>query len=294
MTRFTQINLSELPAPDVIETLDYEAVLDDANTQLLALMPSLEDTLALESEPLRKLLEVTSYLVVLLRARVNDAASATMLATATGADLDNLAALFGVSRLVVSEATESVEATYESDEALRERAQLAPEAYTTAGSIGAYEYHARSADARVQDVSVTSPSPGVVLVSVLGDEADGTPASDLIGVVTAAVNAEDVRPLCDTVVVAGPEIVPYVVEATLTIGTGPDASVVVAAAEAALSSYVARTHAIGAIAARSGIIAALHQAGVLLVDLVSPASDILAGDTQAPYCTSFLIETVDA
>lgn len=294
MTRFAEIDLSQLPPPDVVETLNFEALLADAVAQLVALMPAIEDAVTLESEPLRKLLEVVAYRETLLRARINDASRATMLATATGADLDNLAALFGVQRLVLTAATETAAAVMEGDDALRARAQLAPEAYTTAGSIGAYRYHALSADARVRDVSVTSPAPGTVRVTVLGRDGDGTPPSDLLAAVAAAVSADDVRPLCDSVAIAAPEIVSYSVDATITVGTGPDATVVRAAAEAALTAYLTRTHAIGAIAARSGMLAALHQPSVLRVELTSPAADIETSDVQAPYCTSVAIALVEA
>ena len=184
-------------------------------------------------EPLRKLIELFTYITLLLRARINDAARATMLATATGADLDNLAALLGVARLVLDagdpSATPPIAATMEADDALRQRAQLALEGYTTAGSVGAYEFHARSADGRVSDVSVISPSPGDVLVTVLSTEGDGTASPELTDIVSQAVNAEEVRPLCDSVSVSAATILHYNVEATLEIAEGPDAGVVEAA-----------------------------------------------------------------
>ncbi len=289
MSRFSQIDLSQLPPPDVIETLDYETVLADALTRMAVLLPEVEATLALESEPLRKLIELVSYVVVLLRGRINDAARATMLATATGADLNNLAALLGVARLLITPATETTEAVYEADTALRLRAQLAPEAYTTAGSVGAYEYHARSADPRVADVSVTSPEPGTVLVTVLSTEGSGAPTADLLAAVTAAVNPEEVRPLCANVIVAGPVLLNYAVEAEIIVGTGPDASAVLAAAQAAVAAYAAATHRIGATVALSGVMAALHQPGVIRATLAAPLADLVADDVSAPNCTDITI-----
>lgn len=289
MTRFSAIDLSKLPPPDVIEALDYDAVLSDALERMAALMPEVAEALALESEPLRKLIELISYLVVLLRGRINDAARATMLATATGADLDNLAALLGVARLVVSPATDTAPAVLESDTALRARAQLAPEAYTTAGPVGAYEYHARSADARVADVSVTTPEPGSVLVTVLCVDGDGTPTPDLLATVQDALSVEHVRPVCANVIVAPPQLVSYSVAAEITVGTGPDAGVVLAAAQAAAAAYVQATRRLGATVARSGLMAALHQAEVLTVSMPAPAADIVCGATSAPICTEIAI-----
>lgn len=99
------INLSLLPPPDVVETLSYESILAGHKQRLISLYPAADQAaiaavLTLESEPLTKLLEEMSYAELTLRARVNSASRAVMLASATGADLDNLAALFGVVRLV--------------------------------------------------------------------------------------------------------------------------------------------------------------------------------------------------
>lgn len=298
MSRFAQIDLSQLPPPDVIETLDFETALDAGLASLSAAMPELADVLALESEPLRKLVEMFIYRELLLRARINDAARAVMLATASGADLDNLAALLGVARLIITPADESVTppvpAEMESDSALRQRTQLALEGYTTAGSRGAYEFHARSADGRVADISVTMPAPGEVLVTVLARDGDGTPPADLLAIVDAALSADEVRPLCDQVAVAGPTLVPYQVTATLDVATGPDASIVLSNAEAAVADYVAQTHALGATVAISGLLRALHQAGVVSANLSEPVSDLVTGETSAPFCSQIEISVAGA
>lgn len=290
MSRFSAIDLSQLPAPDVVETIDYETLLSAVVAQLVEDYPDIEDVVQLESEPVRKLLEIMVYQAVLLRARVNDAGRAVMLASATGADLDNLGALYGVERLTITEADDSVspavDAVMEADDAFRARIQLAPEAYTTAGSAGAYEFHARAADARVADVGISSPSPGSVQVTILADSGAGTPDSELLAVVQAVLSADDVRPLCDTVIVAGPDIVTYSVVAEIEVAPGPDAATVLAAARAAVESYVASVHAIGATVAVSGLYAALHQAGVTRATLSAPAADIVCGVTQAPWCAS--------
>lgn len=293
MSRFAQIDLSQLPPPDVVEEIDFEDLLADAVGQLVARQPELAATIELESDPLRKQLEVVSYVATLLRARINDASRAVMLATATGADLDNLAALFGVARLVIVPADDTVTpptaAVMEGDDELRRRTQLSLEGFTSAGSRGAYEFHARSADGRVADVSVTSPNPGEVLVTVLANADDGTPPADLLEIVYAAVNADEVRPLCDQVTVAAPTILEYTVTAELEIADGPDASVVLSTAQAAVAAYVADTHAIGATVAVSGLLRALHQAGVISATLSAPAADIDAALTEAPYCTSVTV-----
>ncbi len=181
---FNPINLSKLPAPDVVETLDYELILQEMLADLRQRDPQFSATV--ESDPAYKILEVAAYRETLLRQRVNDAARSVMLGYAGGGDLDNLAAFFGVERL-----------EGEADSRLRTRAQLAIEGYTTAGPVGAYVFHGLSASELVKDIDVSSPSPGEVVVTVLSTEDDGMPAADVLAAVDAALNDDDVRPLTD-------------------------------------------------------------------------------------------------
>ena len=216
------------------------------------------------------------------------------MAYATGADLDHLAAFFGVSRALVSagdpQAQPPIPPTYESDARLRARAQLALEGYTSAGPVGAYVFHALSASPRVKDVQVQSPLPGDVLVTVLATDADGTPDAALIAAVDAALNGEEVRPLTDRVTVQAATVQPYSVEAALTFYSGPDAATVTAAALAAVTAYADAHHRLGHDITRSGLIAALHQPGVQNVLLTAPAADIVVDATEAAYCTAIDIQ----
>lgn len=293
MSGYSAIDLSLLPVPDVVETLDYEVILAAMKADLAARAPEVAAVLALESEPLVKLLEVCAYREVLIRARVNDAAQAVTLARATGTDLDNLAALFGVARLVINPgdplAVPPVAATLESDADLRRRAQLALEGFSTAGPEGAYVFHALSADADVLDVSATSPSAGDVLVTVLSRTGSGTAPAPLLATVQAALNADDVRPLCDNVVVQSAAIVSYAITATLFFYPGPDSAVVMAAAQAAATAYAAAQHRIGRDVTISGLHAALHQPGVQRVVLTSPSAALTIGSAQASWCTAITL-----
>ncbi len=285
---FTAVDLSRLPFPVVVEPLDYEriraAMLDDLRERWPAF-----DAL-LESDPAVKVLEVAAYRELLLRARINDAAKAVTLAYASGSDLDHIASLFGVARLLVTPAdpmaTPPRPAVYESDDDLRRRVQLAFEGFSTAGPDGAYLFHALSADGQVLDASVDSPAPGEVVVSVLSRTGDGSASPELVAAVQAALSAEDVRPLTDHVTVVSAQIVPYTVSATLTLYPGPDATVVLADAQARLSAHLAAHHRLGRDITRAGLIAALCTAGVQNVVLASPADDIAVTSRQAAWCTS--------
>lgn len=287
------INLTTLPMPAAVEVLSFEDILADMKAQMIAAAPELEAALALESDPLSKLLEVFAYRELLVRAAVNDKVRAVHLATATGSDLDHLAALFGVARLTVvpanPTATPPVAAVLETDTALRLRTQLSLDGFTTAGSRASYEYHARSASGQVADVKVDSPAPGAVRVTVLAADGDGAASPELVATVAAALTADDVRPLCDEVTVQSATIVPFAVTAALTVQAGPDSAVVVSAAQAELARYLAETRGVARAIRRSGIYAALHRPGVEFVNLISPAADVLIGATEAAHCTAVTV-----
>jgi phage-related baseplate assembly protein len=270
-----EIDLSRLPPPDVVEPLDYESILASMTGDFAARHP--EFSAWVESDPGLKLLEAAAYREFLLRARINDAARAVMLATAAGPDLDNLAALLGVER-----------GPAETDDRLRRRTQLSLEALTTAGSAKSYIGHALAADPSVADASAVSPAPGDVLVTVLGggEHGDGAAPAALVAAVREALSGETVRPLSDTLTVQSAVIIPFAVDAAIEVADGPDSTVVVDAARAAVEGYCREQHRLGGTIARSGIFAALHRAGVSRATLAAPARDVLCTSAQAPWPTA--------
>lgn len=285
----TAIDLSRLPAPDVVEALDFETILAARKADFLLRFPEFDAFV--ESDPALKLLEVCAYQELVLRQRVNDSARAVMLAFATGADLDQLGALFGVTRREISPADEETgtAAVMETDRDLRRRLLLAPDSYSVAGPTAAYMFHALKASGDVADVSATSPAPGEVVVSVLSKDGDGTAPQALLDLVEASVGADDVRPLTDEVTVQTAQIVPFAIDAQLTLYPGPDADLILATATAALDDLLARNRRIGIDITRSAIFAALHVAGVQNVQLVAPAADVVIAETQAAYAQAISI-----
>ncbi|MEN5016925.1 baseplate assembly protein [Erwinia sp. Eh17-17] len=292
------IDLSQLPAPDVVEALDYETLLAERKATLISLYPAdqqaaIARTLTLESEPIVKLLQENAYREIILRQRVNEAARANMVAFATGGDLDQLGVNNGVSRLTITPADDGaippVAAVMESDDDFRLRVAGAFEGLSVAGPTGAYEYHAKSADGRVADASAISPSPAVVTVTVLSREGNGTAPADLLAVVDAALNDENVRPVADRVTVQSAAIVDYRVDATLFIYPGPEAEPIRAAAEARLAAFVSAQRRLGRDIRQSALYAALHVEGVQRVQLNAPAQDVILDKTQAGYCTGYTI-----
>ena len=289
------IDLSLLTAPTVIESLNYEAILTERKQYLISLYPLAEQenitaTLALESEPIVKLLQESAYRELLLRNRVNTAAAAVMLAFAKGADLDQIGANYGCARLVITAADDTavptVEAVYESDDDYRYRIQMSLDSYTTAGSKESYIYHGLSADGDVKDIEPVSPSPGVVTIYVLSRTGDGSASEELIEKVGAALNEESIRPMTDQVTVQSAAILNYTIDAELVLLPGPDQSVVQAAAVSALTEYTEAQKKLGYDITLDGIYKALRQTGVQKVNLTTPQNHISIGSGQAGHCAS--------
>lgn len=289
---FSAIDLSKLSAPDVVETIDFETILAEWKADFLARHPEAAAELDLESEPVMKLMETGAYREVVIRQRVNDAARAVMTAFAQGTDQDHLAALIPLERKIIDpgdpEAIPPVDPTMEDNEEFRVRMQMAPEGFSTAGPDGAYIFHALSV-ASVRNASVASPSPGVVVVTVLGRDGDGIPDAQTIGEVETALSANLVRPFTDQVTTQAAQILTYTIEATLEFYDGPDKAVVLDKALEMAQAYADKRHALGDSITLSGVYAALHQEGVKKVNLTSPAADIAAQSHQAPYCTGITV-----
>lgn len=292
------IDLSRLPPPQIVDVPDFETLLAERKAAFVALYPvdeqdAVRRTLALESEPVTKLLQESTYREILLRQRINEAAQAVMVAYSMGNDLEQLAANCNVKRLTVvpadNDVVPPVTAVMEDDEALRQRIPAAFEGLSVAGPTGAYEFHARSADGRVADASATSPAPAEVVLTVLSREGDGTAVKDLLDVVEKALNSESVRPVADRLTVRSAEIIPYRVEATIFLYPGPEAEPVMVAAKASLQRYIASQTRLGRDIRRSAIYAALHVEGVQRVELTSPLEDVVLDKTQAASCTEWSV-----
>ena len=297
----TPIDLTQLPAPSVVEVLDFEAILAARKAHLVSLLPEAERAavtalLELESEPATKLLEENAYQETILRNRVNEAGKAVMLAFALDGDLDQLGANVNVARLTITPANPNamppVAAIMEDNDAYRLRIQEAPDGLSVAGPKASYEFHARSSDGRIKDASATSPAPAHVTVTVLANNDTGIADAALLATVARAVNAEDVRPLGDRLSVQAAQVIDYQIEATLFIGVGPEVPILLDAARANAVRVSQPRRPLGHSIYRSACSAAVHVEGVRKVVLTSPAADIELNATQAARCTAIKLNVV--
>ncbi len=293
MSLFTSIDLSELPPPSIVEDLDYEVILAATKSELQRIAPEIAVDSLLESDPVSKLLQVMAYREMHLRQRINESAQGVMLATATGANLDNLAALVNIQRLLLEpgDPDASIDPVYEDDDRLRARTQLAFEGFSTAGPRGAYLFHALSASALVKDAAVYSESPGEVEVRILSSEDNGIASSELLTEVASVLNADEVRPITDLVSVKSAEIVPYTINATLVLSPGVGSREVLESARAAAQAFIDKHSKLGSDISRAALFSALYHPGVQNIELHEPSSDILVEQSEAPFGT---IGTIDS
>lgn len=283
MARFVAdtLDLSRLPAPTVIKSIDYESILAERLAKLKVELPDW-DADTVEADPALVVQEIDAFREVLDKQRINEAAKAVMLPYAEKSDLDVIGSLFGVERLADEE-----------DEPYRRRIGLAPEAYASAGSAGAYEFHARSVSTRIVDVGVTCPRPGVAQVVLLfGADTSAADAAALVTAVNARLQSDEIRPLTDQVVVLVAEIVPFAVNVRISVPPGPDPSVIEAAAAKSLAALASGAYRVGRSVDASEISGAAWSSNARKVEVLSGAVSVT--EKQAPLCTSIVARAIVA
>lgn len=324
--RFTPIDLSKLPPPDVVEELNFEAIQARIIADYKDRYPKAELNLA--SEPVIKLLDVMAYRELMMRQRINEAARAVLLGTAPESEIEYLGERFNVKRQIVTpanpDAIPPVAQVKEDIERYRARIQLSLEGYSTAGPRGAYVFHALAASPDVKDVAVDSPRfewltltpeqkavlplgavvltcphtagldkplPGDVAISVLSATGNGTASDALNTLVLSKLSDEDIRPLSDRPRTLASTVQEYAVVAKLIVYRGPSPDSIEQAENKRLTEYVKAQHKLGLGSTLAGIIAALKVQGVHDVVLTTPTANIDVTLHQAAFCTAITLST---
>lgn len=266
--------LSSLPHPDVLERLDYEAILAemivDAEARFVAAGIAY-DVGQLEIDPVVIVLQAAAYRETLLRGRVNDAAArANLIAFAGGSDLDHQAAFYDVTRLADEE-----------DAALRKRVVLAIQGRSTGGPEERYAFIARSADIRVQEVAVYRVDGGPhIRVAIRSTDNGGVPDAEILDAVEAAVTAKGVAVVSDDIeVLSG---VTAIVDVAARIWLLPNAPITIFdGLEEHLRAVWEKESGMGFDLNISWIKARLHVAGVARIEVLSPAAPVVVDDNEA-------------
>lgn len=176
------------------------------------------------------------------------------------------------------------------DENYKERIKLSQSTKSTAGAESTYEYYAKSADANIEDVKVTSPQPCHVNILVLCKDGK-IPDENLIAKVQSAVTASNVRPLGDRVTVSGVEPVQYDIELTYYVPVAEENEVVEAieGEGGAIEKFIAWQRekigrAINPDRLRAEILKSeLQPVGAERVEIVSPAYQTLTSTQIAQW-----------
>lgn len=293
------IDLTSIPFPDVIETLEYEQILADHIAYFKQVWAAVRlgnpampdyDVEMLETDPVKIVLEASAYREMLLRARVNDAARALMLASSSRADLDQFAADFDMERLVVGRDADD-QPIYESDDDFRKRRQLAPGGYAAAGPEEAYRYFALSADGRIKQVEAVKGENNRCDIVLLGRDGNGSVGADVVTKVHDALSARTRRPLTDNVYVRSAAIVEQSIRIRVSVQTGPDPATMINRARDSVQAYAAKRASIGSVLRLDGIIGAAHANNSLeSVEVVEPAGDLDPGKFGAVYVPQVIVE----
>lgn len=349
------INISNLQKPDVLQVLDYETILNQNIENFKTLMP---DWIPLESDEFKLILEAFAYRELHLRAEFNNLANGFFLSTSTGADLDNYATFYNVTRLNGSKpyayyefslsdaltidlvipaglvltddtsvysgkllsdvtitagslkATGTVElqletktsdvkteiittplpyvveakatdmfangSNPETDEELRDRILLSMADKSTAGSEESYKSYTFDADERIEDVAVLNGGGGVVNVYYYSPVADAIMQTR----VDETLNATDVRPLSDVVVVAKATEIQYSITAELKILPNQDTATVYSNAIDSLTDGLNSLRQIGTDITLSEINDFLKVDGVKEVVVTAPTANVVIADNE--------------
>lgn len=273
-----QLDLGSLPAPDIIESLDYEQIVSQLKQQLIDRNSDYSELLALESEPLTIAVEAFAYRELLLRQQINEAVRSNLLAFAMGADLDQLGAFYGVGRQ-----------DGEPDEPLRLRIKERILGSSTAGGEAHYRFQAFSVSTDIRDIAVDSPQPGLVRVSVLAKT--GIEVEPLIKQVKARVAAPDVQVLTDTVEVVPTDLVPVDIVADITVEAGglPISQPLMTQA---FADIIEQQRRLGWDLAPSWIIRQLHSSSVKEVQLHQPAANVVIQPNQCILVNSITLNII--
>ncbi len=178
-------------------------------------------------------------------------------------------------------------ADIESDEAYRERIQIRPESFSVAGPSGAYEYWAKTANPAIVDVSVDSPAPVQVLITVLLS-GGVIPGASVLQQVSDVLNTSSVRPLTDQVTVQAPTAATYNINYTYYINRSreTDAEAIKAAVMAATSDYALwQKSRLGRDINPSQLTAKVMAAGASRISVTAPAYTVLSKSQVAQDAT---------
>ncbi len=274
--------LPNLPQASAIEVLSYEQTLAAMVQRLTDEFDAADvdyDVGNLETDPAKIQAQVSAYHEVNLRARINDAIKANLLAYAEDADLDHLAAFYDVTRL-----------TGETDDRLAQRIGLAISGRSTAGPRERYELIALGVSTNIRRARCyrVGGTPELA-VAIQTYDNGGVPSQQLLDDVTDALMDEGVRVFSD-VVAAVAASAPVTTNIIASVWLSPVTPLsLVSGLEARLRSAWDDYGGFGVDLQPSWITMQLHIDGVSRVQVSSPAAMVAVGDREIAAIGSVII-----
>ena len=315
---------NQLPPMQALDRPTFEALFSQFKVDFLSALAEanpaqaieVEQTLAIEGELITKLLQAfTQYLIGNTEAE-NHKAQQMLPGYAEGHNLDQVVALQGIKRQVISEGDASalppILPVQETDDQLLQRFWLAPHA-PAAGTRLHYKYTLLTLDdapeitldkpsnnqvrltytfgqgdlvTQVRDGNGRRTDLGEVTLTVLASTGQGEASEPLQHAVAQYFKRDDVGMETDHIRVQSAGIVTYTQTVQVWITSAPDVALVKARIEHDLNQYAQQQWRLGGQVQRSYIDYIAHQAGAQSVRIDGPLNDIITADDQAPFCTA--------
>ena len=284
------IDVTRLPEPEVLETLSYEALQQAYIDRFLAEWAVAKaeaadeldlpdyDVDILDSDPVMIASQAFSFVRMLDRARVNDAAKALLAAYATGTDLDALVARQNLTRLDGENDVQLLRRYLLSFEraAAGSRSGLLFRAFTAAPSLHDCEVNGQAVHGRLGDVDI-----------VIATSADGSLDQAVFDAVHAALSDEEAFPEATTLIFNMAETLSYPVRRTVHVPGGIDAALVKVEVEARLTAATSARAFIGASVPADYLTGACYGANV--IDVTGESADVIADRYQMPVAQALEI-----
>lgn len=262
-----------LPAPEIIETLDYEAIFAEQRAEVEALLAAVgfDYTMGdLETDLVMIVLQAASTREMNMRARINDGARFSLIAFARGSDLDHRAAEYDVVRL-----------PDETDERLRTRTWFNIAGRSPGGTEERYKAIALGVSLDVAETEIYRSGLGPQLeMAVLSTTNNGVPDQALLDAVSAALNVKKVQTLNDVIAVVSAVKVEVDVAIDVWLLPGADAAIP-DRLPAVLTDAWADESGIGFDLNPGWITARAHLAGVARVVPTNPVAPLVAAKHEA-------------
>lgn len=180
----------------------------------------------------------------------------------------------------------------ETDDELYARMRESYEGFSTAGTAGAYKYHAMKHNPAVADVVITEPNPGETGVVLLMEK--GIPTDEEIEDMQEYLSSDEIRPVTDKVTVQKPTAVKFKIELTYYGNSrpAPGGKELAEAVQEAVAKYVEwQTHGLGRWINPGRLIHNIIEAGADRVTVTQPVERdlqdtecaILDGEVSVTY-----------